>query len=123
MTKAEKIRSYTPNIKSNKIRTGATTTSTQQVRTGALMTGNQKVRAGAKPKTTGITQTVGEVIKTNYSVGAPQMIAPVQTGNNNNGGNLEKSGKGGGYKEMLKNPVYYAVGIVMIVALFIAFKK
>jgi hypothetical protein len=96
MTKAEKIRSYTASRKSVKFSSNAM----------------------AKPKSTGITQRVGQVIESNYGV-----TAPVQTGNNNNGEYMEKSGKGGGWKEMLKNPVYYAVGVVMIVALFIAFKK
>jgi|DEB0MinimDraft_6_1074348.scaffolds.fasta_scaffold63482_2 hypothetical protein len=79
---------------------------------------NSMSRTGAKPKSTGITQSVGQVIQSSYGVGAP-----VQTGNNNKGGYLSKSGEAGGWKEMLKNPVYYAVGVVMIVALFIAFKK
>ena len=46
----------------------------QKARKGAKIARiNSKTRTGAKPKSTGITQSVGEVIKSNYSVGAPQM--------------------------------------------------
>jgi hypothetical protein len=122
MTKAEKIRSYRPSRKSNKIRTGATTTSTQKVRTGAIRTGNQKLRSGAKPKSTGITQSVGEVIRSNYSVGAPQMIAPVETGSNNDGGMDDKIGNVG-FRSILKNPVYLVLVVVVLGSLVFAFKK
>jgi len=83
---------------------------------------NSKKRTGAKPKTTGITQRVGEVIKTNYSVGAPQMIAPVQTGNNNDGGMEDKIGNVG-FRSVLKNPVYLVLVVVVLGSLVFAFKK
>ena len=97
MTKAEKIKRYNPNRKSIKF-------------------------IVPKTKTTGITQTVGEVIKTNYSVGSPQMIAPVQTGNNNEGGVDDKIGNVG-FRSILKNPVYLVLVVVVLGSLVFAFKK
>ena len=94
-TKAQKIRTYTPSRKSSKF------------------------RSGAKPKTTGITQTIGEVIKTNYSVGAPQMIGPVQTGNQNEGGSEKELG----FRSIYKNPVYLVLFVVVLGSLLFAFKK
>lgn len=95
MTKAQKIRTYTDSRKS------------------------VKLRSGAKPKTTGITQTIGEVIKTNYSVGAPQMIASVQTGNQNEGGSEKELG----FRSIYKNPVYLVLFVVVLGSLLFAFKK
>jgi len=97
MTKAEKIRSYTASRKSVKFTRNAM----------------------AKPKTTGITQSVGEVIESAYGVGAPQMIAPSQTGNNNNGGVEESIG----FRSVYKNPVYLVLVIVVLGSLLFAFKK
>ena len=80
---------------------------------------NPKVRTGLKPKSTGITQTIGEVIKTNYSVGAPQMIAPVQTGKQNEGGSEKELG----LRSIYKNPVYLVLFVVVLGSLLFAFKK
>lgn len=96
MTKAEKIRTYTPSRKSSKF------------------------RSGAKPKTTGITQSIGEVIQSNYSVGASQaMRPPVETGNNNDGGSEDKIG----FRSIYENPVYLILVVVVLGSLIFAFKK
>lgn len=95
----------------------------QKARKGAKIARiNSKTRTGAKPKSTGITQSVGEVIKSNYSVGAPQMIAPVQTGNDNDGGIEDKIGNVG-FRSVLKNPVYLVLVVVVLGSLVFAFKK
>lgn len=99
MTKAEKIRTYTPSRKSSKF------------------------RSMAKPKSTGITQRVGEVIQSNYGVGAPQqMQPPISTGNNNDGGIEDKIGSVG-WRSIYKNPVYLILVIVVLASLIFAFKK
>jgi len=118
-TKAqEKARYY-----SNKAMLEARFIEMQKARKGAKIVGiNSKTRTGAKPKTTGITQTAGEVIKTNYRVVTPQMIAPVQTGNDNDGGIEDKIGNVG-FRSVLKNPVYLVLVVVVLGSLFFAFKK
>ena len=58
---------------------------------------NSMSRTGAKPKSTGITQSVGQVIQSSYGVGAP-----VQTGNNNKGGYLSSRVKLEGGKKCSK---------------------
>lgn len=99
MTKAEKFQTYTPNRKSTKF------------------------RSMAKPKSTGITQRVGEVIQSNYGVGAPQqMQPPISTGNNNDGGIEDKIGSVG-LRSVFKNPVYLVLVVVVLGSLFFAFKK
>lgn len=103
MTKAEKFQTYTPNRKSTKFRSMA-----------------KPIRSMAKPKTTGITQRVGEVIQSNYGVGAPQqMQPPVSTGNNNDGGIEDKIG----FRSIYKNPVYLILVVVVLGSLIFAFKK
>lgn len=89
----------------------------QKIRTKATRRKSTKIRSGAKPKTTGITQSIGEVIEDSYGLGLP-----VQTGNNNEGGDEEKIGSVG-FRSILKNPVYLVLVIVVLGSLIFAFKK